>query len=165
MPIEVRSAPGRGTTFRLFIPLVSAPRPSSPESTSPAIPLQPPAGTASIMIVDDEPSVREIYSDILIENGYTVRTCRDGGEAIRFFDEGGQAVDLVLLDMIMPRVNGKDTFLALRRRFPEMKVLFMSGLSDQDSIAELLREPATGFFQKPCDDEQLMEKVVSMLRS
>ncbi|MBN1575121.1 MAG: response regulator [Chitinispirillaceae bacterium] len=160
--IEVRSKPGEGTSFFIYLPLIEIPTSSSP--SAPAV-TSPQPSRRTILIVDDEPSVREIYSEILIENGYVVHTAGDGREAIDILDKNAGAIDLVLLDMIMPRMNGTDTFHAIRTRFPQMRILLMSGSLDQEKVASLLQEPATAFFQKPCDDEQLIQHVRSIVVS
>ena len=164
--IEVRSKSGQGTTFFLYLPLLNVLAPQTletPRGADVITPHQPAQQT--ILIADDEPSVREIYSEILADKGYKIYTCCDGREVIEFFESRNIPVDLVLLDVIMPNINGLDAFNVIRKLHPKMKILMMSGLTDQDKIDTLLNEPDTGFFQKPCDDELLVSNIRSMLVS
>ncbi len=158
--IEVQSEIDAGSTFLLYLPLLDGDAPSiAPDSS--AAHRQP--STKTILIIDDEPSVREIYSEILIEHGYTVHTANDGYEAIDFFDKKRIPVDLVLLDIVMPRLGGPDTFHAIRERCPQIKILWMSGFIEQEEVASLLKEPDTDFFQKTWDHEQLLKHVHLLL--
>lgn len=164
--IEVTSIPEVGTTFLIYLPIVeqvqrstkeAAAAPQEPKKTSDA------SNKINILIVDDEESVREIYSEILSDDGYEVITCSDGLAALDIVNNGDRFFDLVLLDMVMPRMNGPDTFRELRLKFPTLKILLMSGMSFNEKTAQLLEEPGTLFFQKPCDDEQLLKHIKTIL--
>lgn len=156
--IDVRSRPGEGSTFHLYLPLIMSCDHVTHVDTSPAT-----SYTQAVLIVDDEPAVREIYSNILQDNDYTVFTSNNGAEAMKLLDSGLQTIGLVMLDMMMPVMDGSATFCALRAKYPSIKVLFMSGYVDQEKITALLKEPGTAFFRKPCDDEHLLSLVQSML--
>jgi two-component system cell cycle sensor histidine kinase/response regulator CckA len=160
--LEVESQPDRGTTFRMYLPLEKRYHPPSeplPESN----PGQPSAATAHVLIVDDEPSVRDLYTEILEDSGYTVDTCCNGREAMDFIGSHPRNVDLVLLDLMMPVMDGAATFKAIRTSFPAMKVLLMSGYKNLDHLDEMLAQPPVAFFEKAGDGEQLLEKIREML--
>lgn len=160
--ISVYSDPGEGTTFRILLPLLQA-ECSLPEREACCQPLR--GGNETILIVDDELAIREYLQIFLTTLGYRVLLARDGREAIQVFCDGGAAVDLVLLDVIMPNMNGSEAAREIRTMHKEAKIIFTSGypydliherkLLDDD--AELLLKPLT-----PTD---LAEKLRTVLDS
>jgi signal transduction histidine kinase len=156
--IEVTSVPDKGSTFLLYLPLHKR-----IGEISKTLPMPLHTASQTILIVDDEPSVREIYSELLIDIGYTVYTNENGHDALEFIRSGKITVDLVILDMVMPRMNGPETFRAIRAIQPAIKIILISGLANNKQLAELLNEHDTLFFQKSCDDKQLVEYVHRML--
>jgi len=168
--LEVSSAPGHGTVFRIYLPAVIAKSRNEEVSVlqqsasiADAVSLQP--QHKQILIVDDEPSVRDIYSEILSDHGYTVHTCKDGMEAVLYIETFTGTVDLVLLDMVMPRMGGPETFSAIRAYRSDIKILLMSGIANNPQLKEMLKVPGAQFFQKPCDDDALLRHVKTMLES
>jgi len=163
--IKVTSVPGAGTTFQVYLPLSDRQTMVSTTSqfTKQHSADHSPDAKKNILIVDDEESVREIYSEILSDAGYKVITCNSGISALELVDSGDQVIDLVLLDIIMPGKSGPETFRELRLKRQDIKVILMSGMSINDKITQLTQEPGTFFFQKPCDDEQLLGYTKKML--
>jgi CheY-like chemotaxis protein len=93
--------------------------------------------------------VAEVTREILATLKYQVTVCRDGLEGVAFYERAWRTVDLVLLDMVMPRMGGKEAFLAMRRINPDAKILLVSGFSVEGEAQQLLQAGARGFLQKP----------------
>ena len=113
----------------------------------------------TVLIVDDEENVRRVLQRILERAGYTVVVAQSGPEAIKLYRERGGAVDLVVLDVIMPRMGGQEVFRHLQEVDPGVKVLLSSGYSENGQAAEVLAEGARGFLQKPYDVETVLRRV------
>ncbi len=153
--IEVESAPGRGSTFRIYLP-VTAPR----QVRRPELPAEPLArGAGTILIVDDEPSIREMARDLLSSLGYDTLVAEDGEVACRIFREREGRITLVLLDIVMPRMGGKETFEALRALAPSLPIVLSSGYTPDRLTRELLDKGADGFLQKPYSLSELARAV------
>jgi len=143
--IHVESVPGEGSVFRIYLPGAAQkeiPAPPPPAETYPK-------GTETILIVDDEPVIREMGSELLGALGYRTIPAEDGEAACRIFQEHRGEIGLVLLDIIMPKMGGKETFRALRKLSPGLPVLLSSGYSVEGLAQEILEEGANGFIQKP----------------
>jgi len=143
--IHVESVPGGGSLFRIYLPEAlqkDAALEKSPAGTHPG-------GAETILIVDDEPDIREMDSQLLSALGYRTITAEDGEVASRIFRERGREIGLVLLDIIMPRMGGKGTFRTLRQMAPALPVLLTSGYTVEGLAQEILNEGANGFIQKP----------------
>src|SRR6185369_9779076 len=107
------------------------------------------AGKGGVLLVDDEEILREVGRDLLENLGYTVYLAENGAEALDVFARYRHDISLVMLDMIMPKMGGKEAFLRLREQAPELKVLFCSGFSNEGTGDELLSLGASGFIRKP----------------
>jgi PAS domain S-box-containing protein len=143
--LAVESAPGQGTTFSLFLPLVELPA-QGPEAAPP----EPQArGQGRVLVVDDEPAVREVTVQMLRAAGYHVSACADARSALARLAEPGEPVDLVILDLVMPDMGGREVFEAIRARWPRLAVLLSSGFSRDGEVESLLADGAAGFLQKP----------------
>jgi PAS domain S-box-containing protein len=144
--INVYSEPGRGTTFRIYLPLAGAEVPAAGAGQG-AGPLL--GGSETILVAEDDASVRELVATVLTQQGYTVILAEDGQEAVERYGESPARIDLLLMDLIMPRLSGKDAFDQIRRRWPEARVLFTSGYTadiiqsrgELDEHAELVMKP------------------------
>ena len=120
-------------------------------------------GKGHILFVDDEPLVVEVTSQILEALDYRVTACRDGAEALEFYRGAWPEVDLVILDMVMPRMGGKDSFLAMQRLNPRVRALIVSGFSVEGEARHLLDAGALGFLQKPYRRAELARIVARAL--
>jgi CheY-like chemotaxis protein len=157
--IRVDSALGRGTTITVLFPATGGPA----DASLPTGDHEPvPRGSGSVMVVDDEPGVRSLVEQVLERAGYAVYCACDGLEAVEFMREH-PAIDLVLLDVTMPRLDGRDTFRQLREIAPELRVILMSGYDEQSAVPGLVREPSSTFLQKPFRPSTLLERVRRML--
>ena len=106
--------------------------------------------------------MREICGEILSMNGYTVSVCEDGVEAVDLMKKDGALIDLAVLDMVMPRMNGHDTFYELRKINPALKIILVSGFLNENELKGILIEKNTAFVQKPFTDQQLLGEIKSL---
>ncbi|OGS36573.1 MAG: hypothetical protein A2293_10745 [Elusimicrobia bacterium RIFOXYB2_FULL_49_7] len=144
--IEVQSEPGQGSVFHLYFPLtntLSVNEPPTEKVSSPA-----PSGRC-ILLVDDENLLLQLGCEILQGLGHQVIPARNGQEAIACFKKAKGAVDVIFLDMIMPGLNGRDTFAVLHPFAPHVPIVLMSGYSLDGETQKLLTQGAFGFIQKP----------------
>ncbi|MFC1477162.1 ATP-binding protein, partial [candidate division KSB1 bacterium] len=141
--IEVYSESGVGTTFTIFLPVSEKEIPETSFDTEAV------RGDATILVVDDEEYVRNLAKKILLNLGYTVFTAADGNEAVNLYSANKDTIGLVLLDMIMPGLAGKETFLELMKIDPKVKVILSSGFSQDGKATEILELGVLGFIQKP----------------
>lgn len=118
-----------------------------------------------ILVVDDEPFVGRMVKKLLERRGYQVSVCGDGVEGLAFYHENRGEVDLILLDMVMPHLDGPGLFNAVRKLDPEVRVLLCSGYSVHDQAEALLHAGAVGFLQKPFRMQELLDAVASALDS
>ncbi len=116
-------------------------------------------GSGTILIVDDEPLVAELARDILRRFGYAVLTAQGGEEAIQLYRQHSGEVVAVLLDMVMPEMDGREVFQRLRGLNPEVKVVISSGYSHDRDADDLLEQGASGFVQKPYRIAELIRVV------
>ena len=158
--IELDSEPGRGTEVRVYLPAVEEPvQMPDPAAAKPAVP----RGTATILVVDDEPAIRELSQLVLGRLGYEILLASNGVEAIERYRERPD-VTLVILDMSMPVLGGRETAQELLRLNPDCRILLASGYSADGEAAELLKSPRVAFVQKPFRTRQLAEAVQATLR-
>jgi CheY-like chemotaxis protein len=154
--VQVRSTPGTGTTFGVFFPVI---RPSPTEADARAE--GAPAGT--ILLVEDERNVRELARVLLEQFGYRVVTADDGQAGLEEFDRLGGQVDVVLLDLTMPRQSGLQVLATLRQRAPQLPVVLMTGYSTE-TLANQANDPWTRLVQKPFSAETLFEAIAAAKR-
>ncbi|WP_026841869.1 ATP-binding protein [Citrifermentans bremense] len=158
--IEVQSEPGAGTSFRIYFPAVEEEVQEHQKKSVAAI-----RGNETILIVEDEPSINALATTMLSELGYRVLSAGTPGEAVKMADGGQVKIDLLLTDIIMPGMNGRDLSELLQRSHPDMKCLFMSGYT-ADIISErgnIGREVC--FVQKPFTTQALAAKVREALQA
>lgn len=156
--INVYSELGRGTTFSVYLPTSDKAVVEKQEKAK-AIPM----GRETILIVDDELPVLDVAADILRYLGYRVFKAASGEEAIRLFDEKKDEIDLVILDMIMPRMNGKDVFLRLKELEPRVRVCITTGYTKTGQALEMLDLGVRAFIQKPYTIDELAHRVREIL--
>jgi PAS domain S-box-containing protein len=154
--IEVRSAPGRGTTFEIILPQVSATVPAKAEH---AIHTALPRGTETVLVVEDEEAVRLIVRRVLRDQGYTILEARDGNEALRICAQKGDSIALVLSDVIMPGMGGRELSRALAVSRPALPILFMSGYNDDGELTGTGGDLGLGVLAKPFTSETLARQV------
>jgi CheY-like chemotaxis protein len=157
--IECASTLGQGTRFSIYLP-----RLRGQVETAPAVEAPTPAagGTETILLVDDEPFVREVARRILVQRGYRVIEAADGLHALEAYRKRTPPFDLVILDLIMPKLSGRDTFRELRKLDPNARVMFASGYS-AESVADPSTEGALGFLGKPYREQELVRLIRQVL--
>ncbi len=148
--IECASQPGEGTTMAVHLPAA----PALPARSSRRRPTRPGRGE-TLLVIDDEPPVRESTARLLVRLGYQVLTAADGQEGLRLFQQASPRVALVLLDLSMPGLSGPETLRALRESRPEIPVLLFTGY-DQPETAAL---PVQGILRKPLRLRELQERI------
>ncbi len=156
--LQVDSEVGRGTTFRIYLPLANASAPPELDVAELAS-----EGHETILLVEDEPAVRELAAMALSLNGYTVLPAKDAPEAQAVMATRGGRVDLVLTDVVMPGMGGPELVDRLRLVAPNIKVLYMSGYTDDAVIRHGLLTGEVEFIQKPYTSLDLARKVRSVL--
>jgi two-component system, cell cycle sensor histidine kinase and response regulator CckA len=156
--IHVTSSPGDGAAFTILLPAVEG------EAESDIARVQEiPLGTETILLVDDEEMILAVATDLLETLGYRVITANGGHAALSVYAEKGKDIDLVLLDVIMPDLSGKETFAQLKAMNPQIRVLLSSGYSLDGEAAAIMQQGCEGFIQKPFDLEQLSNKIREVL--
>ncbi len=156
--INVYSEAGHGSTFKIYLPLSG--KPEVMESVSDA---EMAGGHEVILVIDDEEVIRQVAADILGSYGYRVRVAADGAEGVAIFKREPGVIDMVLLDMIMPRQGGRETFLQLQKIDPAVRVLFSTGYSQNEKVNEIMDLGIRGFIQKPYQVRELLAKVRDVL--
>jgi PAS domain S-box-containing protein len=159
---KVVSKPGKGSTFMFFLP---ASRTKASPSKVPEERQTIFNGKGTILLVDDEKGVIEVCSEMLEHLGYQVKAVQDGVEALNVLKTENPIIDLVILDMVMPRMNGEETFDQIRVLYPGMRVLVSSGYSRESEIEKMMKKGCNGFIVKPFDMVTLSEKLNTVLRS
>ncbi len=156
--IEVSSQPGLGTTFTILFPAVQ-----EPIAASSAAAAAPPGGSEVVLLVEDEKMVRRLAKRILEQQGYGVISADSGAQALQLCAQREGAIDLLLTDVVMPEMNGRELCELLRERLPGLRTLYMSGYTD-DIIADngALYE-GTNLIKKPFTVEELAGKVREVL--
>jgi PAS domain S-box-containing protein len=157
--ISVYSEPGEGTSFKIYLPRVEAPGadPEEPQPVAAAF------GDETILVVEDQDDVREFVREILTGYGYRVLDACDPTEALLIADRHPEPLHLVLADVVMPQMNGRELADQLTSRRPELKVLFMSGYAETAIVHHGRLDPGTVFIQKPFTPAVLAGKVRALL--
>jgi PAS domain S-box-containing protein len=156
--INVYSEPGKGTTFNIYLPVVQA-----SEETPVRVEQRIQGGTETILLAEDDDGVRALVQIILADSGYRVIEARDGEDAVEKFRESGGAIDLLVLDVVMPKKNGKETLAEICALHPGTKAIFMSGYT-ADIIDKIgLVEAGLPLLNKPLLPNELLAKVREML--
>jgi PAS domain S-box-containing protein len=157
--LNVESTPGQGTEFMLFFPQVLS-LPSEPSRKKRG---RLPRGKANILVVDDEPLVAEIAKDMLAGLGYTVYIAPNGRDGVDFYRDRQATIDLIILDINMPLMSGKEAFEHLRAINPAVKIVIVTGYGKGILDAQTFSGEVNGFVQKPFQLETLATKVRTVL--
>lgn len=161
--LQVQSQPGHGTTFTIFLPALPLQQTEPAAMAEYVRPHQ--AERPFVLIIDDEETLREVAHDVLSEDRFHVVTAASGPEGIEQFRRLQKQVGVVLLDMKMPGMNGKQTYHLLRQIEPAVKVVFMSGYSETEVNTQLDNGHAVPFLAKPYTAESLVQHVRQILVS
>ena len=162
--IAVESSVGHGTTFTLLLPVHA--EGDGRDSLSPAVEASTTGdrGAAShVLVIDDDVGVGRMVAEMLETSGFKATVCTDGGEAVAFYRQARDEIDAVVLDLVMPDMDGKAVFHALKSIDPEVRVLVSSGYSVDGGAQELLAQGADDFIQKPYTIADLKRKLSAIL--
>jgi PAS domain S-box-containing protein len=155
--VRVSSEPGLGTTVKVFLPRVEAEPPPLVEAPASV------HGDETMLVVEDEDGVRELLWKILTEHGHTVLEARHGRDALTVAGEYAHPIDLLVTDVVMPEMGAGELAEQLRARRPGMKVLFISGYTNDEVVRRGVKQKEAAFIQKPFTAEDLMRKVREVL--
>ena len=158
--IAVDSEAGRGTTFRIYLPRVDD---SSETTEVPREVGKPSPGIETVLLVEDDDRLRELARSILEMKGYTVLEAPHGGEALLVCERHAGPIHLMLTDVVMPHMNGRELYERLGGLRPDMKVLYMSGYTDEAIVHHGVLDEGTAFLPKPFSPAGLATKVREVL--
>jgi PAS domain S-box-containing protein len=158
--ITVYSEPGKGTTFRIYLPLAAA-LPVGLGAEPPSAPAR--GGTETILLAEDDRAIRAIFRQVLSESGYRIIEAADGEAALRSFEERADEIELIVSDVVMPRKSGGELFRAAKARKPGVKVIFTSGYP-ADVVEEIgVLDEGVHFVPKPTTPQALLRKIREVL--
>lgn len=155
--VTVHTAPGQGTTFRIYFPRTEAAL--SAPSTAPTRK----EGSERLLLVEDDRAVRELAGRIFRDRGYQVTVTAGAGEALRAFAAAPDAIDMVVTDLVMPGMNGRELVQALHQIRPGLKALFISGYTEDEIVRRGLHDAGIAFLHKPFTADVLVDNVRSLL--
>jgi PAS domain S-box-containing protein len=159
--IWVYSEPQRGTTFKIYLPRLVADEIGATTTEHPAV--VPESGSETVLLVEDEPAVRSLARRILERYGYTVLEARDGKDALRVAEHYRQPIQLLVTDMMMPELSGRDVWTALSAKRSDLRVLYMSGYTNDDMMRRGFLDAGAAFLQKPFTETDLARAARTVL--
>jgi len=158
--LHVESEVGRGTTFKVYFPAASTEKEESHETEFTTLPR---GNGEIIIIVDDEPAIRDIASRILASHGYRTLTACEGNEAIALFEKNSDKVKAIISDLMMPHMDGPTTIRAMRKIKPDIKTIMITGLSEDARVSEAKAAGCDMVLSKPFTAEQLLVALKQLL--
>ena len=159
--IWVYSEPGKGTAFKIYLPCTSTPQSPTKVTTGHE---EIPGSGQTILVVEDEASLRKLCAAVLKKAGYYVLAAANGGEALLLIEEKKLQPDLILTDVVMPGMSGKVLADRLKQTLPHIRVLFMSGYTDDAIVQHGVLDSGIPFIEKPFSTKALVNKVGALLR-
>jgi len=159
--VTVTSEPGRGTTFEVALPEV--PASAAPKGAASAQVTQREPARATVLLVEDDPHVRRLAGRVLRRAGYTLLEAESGPDALRRATAEAASVDVVVTDMVMPEMSGRAFAEQYATHNPRVKVLFISGYTDDEIVRRRLLTPGMAFLGKPFTPEQFCQAVEGVL--
>ncbi len=163
--ISVNSELGSGSTIKLYLPLAEHACPVPEEADIKTDMEKSMDVSANILLVEDEDDLRTIAKKMLVKLGHKVSVCKDGREGVKFYKKNWQKTDIVILDMVMPVMNGGDAFIAMQKINPGIKALLISGYSLNGEAQAILDKGVMGFLQKPFKKNELSNKISDVLEA
>jgi CheY-like chemotaxis protein len=158
--IDVKSRPDHGTEFQIHIPVSEKKLPKErPEPLNKDF-LK---GSETVLIIDDEELILDVASEMLEDIGYKTITARNGKEGLEIYEKEASAIDLIILDMVMPEMSGSEVYPRLKQINPEARVILSSGYSIEDQAGKLMEKGCDGFLQKPYTSAELSNKLQEVL--
>lgn len=160
--IAVHSEPGEGSEFKVYLPVLAG---AARLHGDAPCGVELPRGTGTILVVDDEVMLRDSAAEILIQCGFRVIFAQNGEEAVQQIEAHGKEIQLVLLDMVMPVLSGRDAFFRIKKIMPNLRVLLSSGNRQDERVQELLAAGVDDFIPKPYSLQELAGKVHELTES
>jgi CheY-like chemotaxis protein/two-component sensor histidine kinase len=157
--INVYSEPGSGTIFKIYLPLVKL----KPEKSIPKDQTTITGGTETILLAEDDIHVRKLMKEVLLGYGYNVLDAVDGEDALKVYKENNEKVQLLILDAIMPKKNGKEVYDEIKTGNPQMKAIFTSGYNSDIIHKKGILQDGLTFIVKPVSPYDLLRKVREVL--
>jgi CheY-like chemotaxis protein len=160
--VLAQSEVGRGTTFSIYLPRVDEPADNAgvtPASQSAA------GGSETVLLVEDEESVRQLVRETLEAKGYRVLEADHGAAALQIASDHNGPIDMLITDVVMPGMSGRELSEQLLASDPDIKILYLSGYTEDAVVHQGVLEPGTSFLQKPFTLQALARKVREVLRS
>jgi len=158
--IWVYSEPGQGTTFKIYLPRnMGEPEPKDKEQT----PVGGLDGSETVLVVEDDNPLRKLARTVLKQKGYKVLEAENGEDAFRVAEAYDGSIDLLITDVVMPKMGGRKTAERLQPLYPQMKVIYMSGYTDNAIVHHGVLEPGLNFIEKPFSPKALARKVREVL--
>jgi CheY-like chemotaxis protein len=157
--IDVYSEVGTGTTFKLYFPAID----ERAETPFDMMGLEGLEGTETILLIDDEPIIREMWQDVLGDLGYKIIALESGELALDVLQWRKDEIDLVILDYVMPGLGGERTYEKIKEIAPELKVIISSGYSENGRVKDIISAGPNGFIQKPSHIKDLTQKIREIL--
>ncbi|MCB0195785.1 MAG: PAS domain S-box protein [Anaerolineae bacterium] len=158
--IWVYSESNKGTTFKIYLPKVDSPVPTSKTTATQPASMD---GTETILVIEDEDMVRQLVCETLTAHGYEVLEAQSPSDGLRLVAEGEKVFHLLLTDVIMPEMNGRDLYQKMAALDPDIKVLYMSGYTDNVIVHHGILKKGINFLQKPFTVQSLTQKVRQVL--
>jgi DNA-binding response OmpR family regulator len=158
--ITVSSERGKGTTVRIYLPLIQG---TIERAETRSVHRNALRGTESVLVVEDELMVRELVTEILEAEGYEVMAAHRGYDALRLSSEYPGAIDLLITDVVMPEMSGRELAERLLEQHPKTKLLFISGYTDDAIVRYGISVAEMAFLQKPFTPDELIRKVRDIL--
>ena len=160
--VNIYSEINHGTTMTVYLPLLTGDTNTNNETEEQAL---TETKSIHILLVDDEETVLNVATAMLERSGHKVSICTNGKDAVEFFKNNRDHIDLIILDMVMPEMNGKDAFRKMKSIDPKVKVLLTSGYSINEEAQQILNEGILGFIQKPYRRKNLSQKVAEVMNT
>ena len=158
--VWVYSEPGKGATFNIYLPRTEGDADLEEKQQLPVIELD---GSETILIVEDDDGLRKFAQKVLQQHGYKVLDAENGEDALRVSEEHDGQIDLMITDVVMPKMGGKEAADRLQPLYPQMKVIYMSGYTDNAIVEHGVLAPGLSFLQKPFTPESMARKVREIL--
>jgi PAS domain S-box-containing protein len=157
--INVYSEPGKGSTFKIYLPLIKSKVEEAELVVHPVLK----RGTETVIVAEDDSQVRELIKEVLEGFGYKVMEAADGEDALKVFNENKDRIQLLILDVVMPKKNGKEVYDEIRKVRPDIKAIFTSGYNVDIIHQKGILEEGSDFISKPISPEELLRKVREIL--
>lgn len=155
------SEPGRGTTFKVYLPMIEAA--TEPGTSTREASVEIPKGSGTILLVEDSEMVRRLTHDMLEAHGYRIIAAHNGREGLSLLEDMNREIDLILTDVIMPDMGGREMFMQASAKYPDLKVIYMSGYTGDVVGPEGQLSEKEEFIQKPFSMHQMLQKVHNLL--